>query len=80
MLIVDRKGLIVARQASEDPLFGRFIGERLPPDVEAALAADPEPGTHVLPDGCLLHVVPIKGSPLPLRALVIEELRERAPS
>jgi hypothetical protein len=74
VVIVDRKGRIVTREETSDPAFAAYMHERLPYEVELlARSQGRRNQTHVLSNGALVHVVPIRGTSLALRALVFEQ-------
>jgi len=80
VVIVDRRGHVVAREdAPSDAAFAAYAHDQLPDEV-VALASGPRSRreTHLLSSGCLMHVVPIRGTANHLRALVFEELRIRS--
>lgn len=79
VLIVDRSGRVVAREDATDPAFAPYTGDHLPYEVELLAKSQARRSqTHVLSTGCLVHVVPIRGTGQRLRALVFEQLRVRA--
>lgn len=79
VVIVDRTGRIVAREETSDPAFAFYNGDRLPYEVEMLAKSQARRSqTHVLSTGCLVHVVPIRGTGQRLRALVFEQLRIRS--
>jgi hypothetical protein len=78
VVIVDRSGRIVAREdAPADPAFALYAGDELPDEVLKLASSATRKQTHLLSSGCLMHVVPIRGTANHLRALVFEELRVR---
>ncbi len=79
VVIVDRDCRIVAREEHPERIFQRYSSGELPPEVEE-LARSPAntKQTHMLSDGCLMHIVPIRGTAQRLYALVFEELRVRS--
>jgi hypothetical protein len=80
VVIVDRAGCIIASEGAPDhSSLMQYGGRELPQTVRAlARACENRRKTYLLDSGCVVHVVPILGTPSDLRALVFEEVRLRA--
>lgn len=79
VVIVDRRGNVVAREDQADKAFAPYTDGELPQEVRSIITSPARSGTrHMLSGNVLMHVVPFKGTGGRLRAVVFEEVRVRA--